>query len=136
MKKNNLNQRLTIEVMEQLHFFDSEMFEILKSQGIKNIQNLIDADLSKWNGLEQQRRLELEEAKVWYDLSRLEKEEELSDEELVTLYFEKLEERKKVNELAEKLDNELDSMLDEMATKGLLTEEIMSKHGKQLTKVK
>ena len=31
-------------------------------------------------------------------------------------------------ELADKLDSELDSMLDEMATKGLLTEEIISKH--------
>jgi hypothetical protein len=73
--KKNMNSRLTIELMEQLHFFDSEMFEILKSHGIKNIQNLIDADLSKWNGLETQRKIELEEAKVWYDLSRLEKEE-------------------------------------------------------------
>lgn len=75
MEKNNMNQRLTIEVMEQLHFFDSEMFEILKNHGIKNIQDLIDADLNKWNGLETQRRLELNEAKVWYDFSKLEKED-------------------------------------------------------------
>lgn len=136
MKKNNLNKRLTIELMEELHFFDSELLQILKSHGIKNIQNLIDADLSKWNGLEQQRRIELEEAKVWYDLSRLEKKEELSNEELVALYFEKLEESKKVKELADKLDSELDSMLDEMASRRLLTEEIISKHGKQLTKAK
>ena len=136
MKKNNLNKRLTIELMEELHFFDSELLQILKSHGIKNIQDLINADLSKWNGLETQQRLELEDAKKWYDLSRLEKEEELSDEELVTLYFEKLDESKKVKELADQLDSELDSMLDEMAAKGLLTEEIISKHGKQLTKVK
>lgn len=136
MKKNNLNKRLTIELMEELHFFDSELLQILKSHGIKNIQDLINADLSKWNGLETQQRLELEDAKKWYDLSRLEKEEELSDEELVALYFEKLDESKKVKELADQLDSELDSMLDEMAAKGLLTEEIISKHGKQLTKVK
>ena len=75
MEKNNMNSRLTIELMEKLHFFDSEMFEILKNHGIKNIQDLIDADLSKWNGLETQRRLELNEAKVWYDFSKLEKED-------------------------------------------------------------
>lgn len=129
MKKNNLNKRLTIELMEELHFFDSELLQILKSHGIKNIQNLIDADLSKWNGLETQRRFELEEAKKWYDLSRLD-EEELSNEDLVALYFEKLEESKKVKESADKLDSELDSILDEMVSKGLLTEEIISKHRK------
>lgn len=69
-KEHDMNHRLTIELMEQLHFFDSEMFEILKSHNIKNIQDLIDSDLSKWN-LTQQRRLELEEAKVWYDFSHL-----------------------------------------------------------------
>lgn len=136
MKKNNLNKRLTIELMEELHFFDSELLQILKSHGIKNIQDLINADLSKWNGLETLRIIELEEAKKWYDLSRLDNEEELSNEELVALYFEKLDESKKVKELADQLDSELDSMLDEMAAKGLLTEEIISKHGKQLTKVK
>ena len=129
MKRNNLNKRLTIELMEELHFFDSELLQILKSHGIKNIQNLIDADLSKWNGLETQRRLELKEAKKWYDLSKLD-EEELSNEDLVALYFEKLEESKEVKESADKLDSELDSILDEMASKGLLTEEIISKHRK------
>ena len=129
MKKNNLNKRLTIELMEELHFFDSELLQILKSHGIKNIQNLIDADLSKWNGLETQRRLELKEAKKWYDLSKLD-EEELSNEDLVALYFEKLEESKEVKKSADKLDSELDSILDEMASKGLLTEEIISKHRK------
>ena len=67
MEKNNMNSRLTIELMEKLHFFDSEMFEILKNHGIKNIQDLIDADLSKWNGLETQRRLELNR-KYGYDI--------------------------------------------------------------------
>ena len=71
--KQNMNNRLTIELMEKLHFFDSEMFEILKRNGVKNIQDLIDTDLSKWN-LETQRRIELEEAKKWYDLSRMEEE--------------------------------------------------------------
>ena len=70
-KEKNMNNRLTIELMEQLHFFDSEMFDILKSHGIKNIQDLIDSDLEEW-GLTQQRRLELEEAKLWYDFSHLE----------------------------------------------------------------
>ena len=68
---NSVNYRLTIELMEELHFFDSEMFDILKSHGIKNIQDLIDSDLEEWN-LTQQRRLELEEAKLWYDFSHLE----------------------------------------------------------------
>ncbi len=70
-KEHDMNHRLTIELMEQLHFFDSEMFDILKSHGIKNIQDLIDSDLEEW-GLTQQRRLELEEAKLWYDFSHLE----------------------------------------------------------------
>lgn len=69
--ESKMNYELTIELMEQLHFFDSEMFDILKSHGIKNIQDLIDSDLEKW-GLTQQRRLELEEAKLWYDFSHLE----------------------------------------------------------------
>lgn len=70
-KEHGMNSRLTIELMEQLHFFDSEMFDILKSHGIKNIQDLIDSNLEEW-GLTQQRRLELEEAKLWYDFSHLE----------------------------------------------------------------
>ena len=70
-KEKNMNNRLTIELMEQLHFFDREMLDILKSHGIKNIQDLIDSDLEEW-GLTQQRRLELEEAKLWYDFSHLE----------------------------------------------------------------
>ena len=67
----SMNYRLTIELMEQLHFFDSEVFGILKSHNIKNIQDLIDSDLGEW-GLTHQRRKELEEAKVWYDFSNLE----------------------------------------------------------------
>ena len=67
----SMNYRLTIELMEQLHFFDSELFSILKSHNIRNIQDLIDSDLGEW-GLTHQRRLELEEAKVWYDFSNLE----------------------------------------------------------------
>ena len=59
----SMNYRLTIELMEQLHFFDSEVFGILKSHDIKNIQDLIDSDLGTW-GLTHQRRKELEEAKV------------------------------------------------------------------------
>ena len=70
-KEKNMNSRLTIELMEQLHFFDREMFDILKSHGIKNIQDLIDSNLDEWD-LTQQRRLELEEAKLWYDFSHLE----------------------------------------------------------------
>lgn len=70
-KEKNMNSRLTIELMEQLHFFDREMFDILKSHGIKNIQDLIDSNLDEWD-LTQQRRIELEEAKVWYDFSHLE----------------------------------------------------------------
>lgn len=73
--KKNMNSRLTIELMEQLHFFDSEMFEILKRNGVRNIQDLIDADLSKWKNIEEQRKLELNEAKSWYDFSRVEKDE-------------------------------------------------------------
>ena len=308
MKKNNMNSRLSIELMEELHLFDSEMFEILKRNGVKNIQDLIDADLSKWKNLEVQRRKELEEAKVWYDFSRLENDEtddngmetvnnnyrdidlevlwgiienssfryledhgiktvgefldsenmiasirirdsykqndllsaykllrckylnidpemeikdddtmvdvgrklgfrsktykafiasgispkelisivmnnyttdaynklieikdvgkamayevifkitivknyydkknkstsgnksdDVDNEDLVIMYFKKLEESKRIKELDAKLDSELDSMLDEMVSKGLLTEEIMSKHCKELTKVK
>ncbi len=70
-KEDGMNSKLTIELMEQLHFFDSEMFDILKSHGIKNIQDLIDSDLGTW-GLTHQRRKELEEAKIWYDFSRIE----------------------------------------------------------------
>lgn len=70
-KEKNMNSRLTIELMEELHFFDREMFEILKSHNIKNIQDLIDSNLDEWD-LTSQRRLELEEAKVWYDFSHLE----------------------------------------------------------------
>lgn len=128
MEKNNMNSRLTIELMEELHLFDSEMLEILKSNGVKNIQDLIDTDLSKWKNLEVQRRKELEEARCWYDFSRLEKKEELSNEELIALYFEKLEESKRIKELDAKLDSELDSMLDEMASKGLLAEDKFGKH--------
>jgi len=69
-EKENMNYRLTIELMERLHFFDSEVFNILKSHNIRNIQDLIDSDLSKWN-LTHQRRIELEEAKIWYDFSHL-----------------------------------------------------------------
>ena len=68
---NSINYRLTIELMKKLHFFDSELFEILDNHNIKNIQDLIDSDLEEWN-LTHQRRVELEEAKVWYDFSRLE----------------------------------------------------------------
>lgn len=68
---NSVNYRLTIELMEELHFFDREMFGILKSHNIRNIQDLIDSDLEEWN-LTQQRRLELEEAKVWYNFEHLE----------------------------------------------------------------
>ena len=67
----SMNFRLTIELMEQLHFFDSEVFGILKSHNIKNIQDLIDSDLGEW-GLTHQRIKELEEAKVWYDFSKIE----------------------------------------------------------------
>ena len=42
-----------------------------KEHGIKNIQDLIDSNLDEWN-LTKQRKLELEEAKLWYDFSRLE----------------------------------------------------------------
>ena len=68
---NSINYKLTIELMKKLHFFDSELFEILDNHNIKNIQDLIDSDLEEWN-LTHQRRIELEEAKVWYDFSRLE----------------------------------------------------------------
>jgi len=67
---NGINYRLTIELMEELHFFDREVFDILKSHNIKNIQDLIDSDLEEWN-LTKQRRLELEEAKLWYNFDRL-----------------------------------------------------------------
>ena len=70
-KLDDMNHKLTIELMEQLHFFDSEVFNILKSHNIKNIQDLIDSDLSSWN-LTHQRRLELEEAKVWYNFNHIE----------------------------------------------------------------
>ena len=79
MEKNNMNSRLTIELMEKLHLFDSEMLEILKRNNIRSIQDLIDADLSKWKNLEVQRRKELEEARCWYDFSRLEEDEENID---------------------------------------------------------
>lgn len=67
---NGINYKLTIELMEKLHFFDSEVFSILKSHNIGNIQDLIDSDLSKWE-IEQQRKLELEEAKIWYNFDCL-----------------------------------------------------------------
>lgn len=70
-KENNMNSNLTIELMEKLHFFDRETFYILKMHNIKSIQDLIDSDLSDWN-LTSQRRLELEEAKIWYDFSNIE----------------------------------------------------------------
>lgn len=70
-KEKNFNNRLTIELMKKIGFFDSELFEILKRHDIQNIQDLIDSNLDEWN-LTQQRRLELEEAKVWYDFSRME----------------------------------------------------------------
>ena len=70
-KEDNMNRKLTIELMEELHFFDRELFNILKSHNIKNIQDLIDSDISNWN-LTSQRRLELEEAKIWYDFSNIE----------------------------------------------------------------
>ena len=70
-KENDMNHRLTIELMEQLHFFDSEMIELLKKHGIKNIQDLLDSDLSTWKDLEKYRREELEEEMVWYDFSHL-----------------------------------------------------------------
>ena len=70
-KEDNMNRKLTIELMEELHFFDRELFNILKSHNIKNIQDLIDSDISNWN-LTTQRRLELEEAKIWYDFSNIE----------------------------------------------------------------
>ena len=70
-KEKGMNSRLTIELMEQLHFFDKELLEILKIHDIKNIQDLIDSNLDEWH-LTSQRRLELEEAKVWYDFSHLE----------------------------------------------------------------
>ena len=70
-KEHDMNHRLTIELMEELHFFDRELFNILKSHNIKNIQDLIDSDISNWN-LTSQRRLELEEAKIWYDFSNIE----------------------------------------------------------------
>ncbi|MBQ9019075.1 MAG: hypothetical protein IJ097_02020 [Bacilli bacterium] len=69
-KTSDLNHKLTIELMEKLHFFDSELFSILKSHNIKNIQDLIDSNLNEWN-LTQQRRIELEEAKIWYDFSSI-----------------------------------------------------------------
>lgn len=69
----SMNYRLTIELMEQLHFFDSEIFDILKSHNIKNIQDLIDSDLGSW-GLIHQRRIELEEAKHWYNFSKIEED--------------------------------------------------------------
>lgn len=72
--EREFNGKLTIELMEKLHFFDSEVFDILRKHNIRNIQDLINSDLSKWN-LTQQRRLELEEAKVWYDFSRLEEKD-------------------------------------------------------------
>lgn len=71
---NGMNYRLTIDLMEKLHFFDSELLWILRNHDIKNIQDLIDSNLNTW-GLTTQRRIELEEAKVWYDLSRIEREE-------------------------------------------------------------
>lgn len=71
-KETDFNHRLTIELMEQLHLFDGELLELLKLHGIKNIQDLIDSDLSDWDLLTDKRNI-LEEAKVWYDFSRIEK---------------------------------------------------------------
>lgn len=75
-QEKSLNHRLTIEEMEKLHLFDSELLNLLKRHNIKNMQDLIDANLDKWDlGRENLsgRRPELEDAKVWYDFSRLEK---------------------------------------------------------------
>lgn len=72
-KENNLNSKLTIELMEKLHFFDSEMFTIIKNHDIKNMQDLLDSDLNKWKDLELYKREELEELLKCADLSRLEK---------------------------------------------------------------
>lgn len=67
-KITDMNHRLTIELMKKLHFFDSELFNILENHDIKNIQDLIDSNLNEWD-LTSQRRIELEEAKIWYDFS-------------------------------------------------------------------
>ncbi len=127
-KENGLNSKVTIELMEQLHFFDSELLLIIKNHGIRNMQDLLDSKLNEWDDLGELRRQELEELLVTSDLSRLEKNGEKIDSK--SRYNRLLDRSKQVKKLDTKLDRELDAMLDKMASKGLLTEEIISKHCK------
>lgn len=71
-KEKPINERLTIELMEKIGFFDSEVLGLLKSHNIRNIQDLIDSDLKEWK-LPSQIKSELEDAKKWYDFSSREK---------------------------------------------------------------
>ncbi len=66
-KEESLNQKFNIELMKKV--FDSELFSIIQEHEINNIQDLIDSDTDKWN-ITTQRKIELEEAKSWYDFDK------------------------------------------------------------------
>jgi len=48
---DNINVKLDIEMLEKYHFFPPQELEIIKANGIKNLEELHTADLGQFKGM-------------------------------------------------------------------------------------
>ena len=57
---NNLNVKLTVEMMEKYNFFPPHIIEVIKMNGIKNLEELYSADIGSFKDITQSIREHLE----------------------------------------------------------------------------
>ena len=67
-KKQSLNSRFTIEMFKQYNMFYSDELKVLEINGIRNLQDLIDADLNSMIGMTESIKEKLSWARRFYTL--------------------------------------------------------------------
>lgn len=67
-KKQSLNSRFTIEMFKQYNMFYSDELKVLVINGIRNLQDLIDADLNSMIGMTESIKEKLSWARRFYTL--------------------------------------------------------------------
>ena len=67
-RKQSLNTRFTIEMFKSYNMFYPDEMNVLELNGIKNLQDLIDADLDSMIGMTESIKEKLSWARRFYDL--------------------------------------------------------------------
>ena len=72
-EKQNLNIRFTIEMFKKYNMFNLDELRVLEINNIKNLQELIDCDLSRLIGITEAIKEKLDWARKFYDMNKSKK---------------------------------------------------------------